>query len=56
MRKGIVQRIGEDRLAELEADNTRKQYRVSDLKRIKDIFRRRARLYKRLREKRYWAQ
>jgi hypothetical protein len=56
MRKGIVQRIGEDRLAELEADNTRKQYRVSDLKRIKDIFRRRARLYKRLREKRHGTQ
>ncbi len=51
MRKGMLTWLGEDRLAELEADNTRKQYRISDLKRIKSIFRRRANLYRKLREK-----
>lgn len=53
MRKGVALRIGIDRLEDLERDNRFRQYKISDLKRIKSLFSRRARLYKRLREKRY---
>jgi hypothetical protein len=44
-RKALVERYGEDRVAELEHDNRSPQYRIEDLKRIKSIFRKRARLY-----------
>jgi len=44
-RKALVERYGEDRVAALEHDDRSPQYRIEDLKRIKKIFRKRARLY-----------
>jgi len=48
-RKTIVQMYGEDRVQELEHDDRSPQYRIQDLQRIKAIFRRRTKLYERLR-------
>jgi len=53
MRKGVALRIGLDRLIELESDDTPRQYTIEDLKRIKRIFNKRARLYKKRREHRH---
>lgn len=50
MRKGVALRIGVDRLKALEEDNAIRKYRIEDLKRIKRIFTKRAKLYRRFRE------
>ena len=52
MRKGMLSRLGEDRVKALEYDNTDRNYTRDDLRRIQRIFSKRARLYKRLREAR----
>lgn len=41
----LIQRIGLDRVERLESDNAPKNYTIADLKRIKKIFAKRARLY-----------
>lgn len=51
MRKGVALRIGIHRLEALEADNTPRKYSIEDLKRIKHLFSRRARNYRKWRER-----
>jgi hypothetical protein len=47
--RGLRQRIGDARVDWLMGPHEPKQYREEDLKRIKNIFQRRTKLYKRLR-------
>lgn len=47
-RIGLIRRIGIERVEALEADNTPRTFTVEYLKRVKDIFNRRANLYQRL--------
>ena len=47
-RIGLIKRIGEDKVLRLESDNEPKKYSKDDLSRIEKIFRKRARLYKKL--------
>lgn len=54
-RKGLVKRYGESRVVELEHDNTPRKFDIEYLRRIKSIFKRRARLYRKLRERRMAA-
>lgn len=49
MRKGMVARLGEDRVQAIEHDDTPRQYSVDDLKRIKRIFAKRAKQYRKRR-------
>lgn len=46
-RIGLIRRIGLERVEALEADNTPRTFTVEYLKRVKDIFNRRANLYQR---------
>lgn len=48
-RIGLMQKIGVERLEALECDNSQRSFDVDYLKRIKRIFNKRTRLYKRLR-------
>ena len=50
-RKGLVERIGLDKVEALEQDQEVRRFDTEYLKRIKDIFSRRARLYERLNNK-----
>ena len=47
-RKNLVELIGLERVEQLEADNEPRKYSKDDLRRIAKIFRKRARLYKKL--------
>lgn len=47
MRKGMVSRFGLDRLRHLESDDQARKYTIDDLQRIKRIFTKRARMYRR---------
>jgi len=47
-RIGLIQRIGLDRVEALEHDNSQRSFDIEYLKRVKAIFSKRARLYKRL--------
>jgi len=49
MRKGMVLRFGLERVEQVEQDDTARKYDVFDLKRIKRIFSRRARNYRKWR-------
>lgn len=49
-RKHLVARLGEARVTDLEHDSRSPQYRADELKRIKRIFRRRARIYRKIRK------
>lgn len=49
MRKGLVQRIGAERVEELENDNRTRRYNIEDLKRLKKLMNKRARYYERRR-------
>jgi len=53
MRKGMVARLGEKRVQELEHDQRERKYSVEDLQRIKSLFNRRARHYRKLRNNSY---
>lgn len=44
-RKGLIERLGVEQVEQLEADNRPRKYTLEQLKRIADIFNRRARLY-----------
>jgi len=46
-RKGLVGRIGEERVGQLEVDNNPRKFTVEHLKRVKKIFNKRKRLYER---------
>ena len=46
MRKGMVARLGEDRVQALEHDQRERKYSVEDLRRIKSLFSKRARWYR----------
>ena len=46
MRLGIIDRLGLEVVERLESDHAPKHYSISDLKRVKSIFSKRARLYK----------
>ncbi len=50
MRKGMVLRFGMATVEAVESDNHPRQYDIAALRRIKRIFRKRARLYRKLRE------
>ena len=52
MRKNMVLRLGEDRVQGIEHDNRSPRYSVDDLKRIKRIFSRRAKQFRKRREAR----
>lgn len=47
-RAGMISRWGLDRIERLESDNEPKKFTIDYLKRVKDIFNRRANLYQRL--------
>jgi hypothetical protein len=49
LRKGMVARLGEDRVQAIEHDDTPRQYSIDDLKRIKRIFAKRAKQYRKRR-------
>jgi hypothetical protein len=49
MRKGMINRVGIDRVLRVEHDDNPKKYTIDDLKRIKRIFRKRTRIYRKLR-------
>jgi len=49
MRKGMVLRFGKERVEQIEQDDTPRKYSIGDLKRIKRIFSRRARNYRKWR-------
>jgi hypothetical protein len=44
-RKQLIKRIGKQRVLDLENDNKPKNYSIDDLKRIKEVFKKRAKLY-----------
>ncbi|OUW93379.1 MAG: hypothetical protein CBD88_07240 [Flavobacteriales bacterium TMED228] len=44
-RKQLIKRIGKQRVLDLENDNKPKNYTIDDLKRIKEVFKKRAKLY-----------
>lgn len=46
-RKGLIKRLGIDIVERLESDNEIRKYSIEDLKRVKKIFNKRARLYQR---------
>ena len=46
MRKGMVARLGEERVQALEHDQRERKYSVEDLQRIKSLFNKRARWYR----------
>ena len=48
-RHGLVRRIGQDRVVELENDNETRKFDIEYLKRLKKIFNKRARYYRRRR-------
>jgi len=50
MRKGMVLRFGLEKVEQIEQDDTPRKYDVCDLKRIKRIFSRRARNYRKWRQ------
>lgn len=49
MRKGMALRFGLDKLRQVEGDDQTRKYTADDLKRIKRIFQKRARIYRKLR-------
>ena len=50
-RKGLLRRIGKDRLEWLESDHELKKYSHDDLRRIAKLFRKRKKCYERLRDR-----
>lgn len=48
MRKGLVERFGIDQIERMENDNVERKFTLSELERIKKVFRRRRMLYERL--------
>lgn len=48
-RKALVKKYGEEKVLEIEHDNRPRKYSKDDLRRIAKIFRKRARIYKKLR-------
>lgn len=47
MRKGLVERFGIDQIERMENDNVERKFTLSELERIKKVFRRRRMLYER---------
>lgn len=50
MRKGVALRLGLERLERVEHDNQMRKYSIEQLKRLKSLFKRRARNYRKWRE------
>ena len=52
-RKELINRIGRDRVEALENNNAKANHTVDYLKRVRDVFKRKAKLYERLRVRNY---
>ena len=50
-RKGLIRKIGEDLVQQVEADNTERKYSSEDLQRITAIYRKRKRIHERIMKK-----
>lgn len=50
-RKELINRIGKERVEALEADQTERRFDIEYLKRVKDIFTRRAKIYNKIRKR-----
>ena len=50
-RRELINRIGKERVEALEADQTERRFDIEYLKRVKDIFTRRAKIYNKIRKR-----